>query len=217
MKARITRPLSILSLGAAFALGSAIASAEPAAPQSAPIGHVEEPGEAGHAAHHAGALDKIRTLIHELADHADERLVTLKSELKITDAQLPQWNALAEAIRSAARAAAEAAHHDHDMAHAGAAKPARVYGGERSYPDAGAIKKISAAPAEEQAPASEAAPAADPSEGLPARLEAHEKRLAEHLERLKAIKAALDPLYATFSDEQKKVADGLKVGPFGVL
>ena len=29
--------------------------------------------------------------------------------------------------------------------------------------------------------------------------------------------AALDPLYASFSDEQKKLADGVTIGPMGVM
>jgi hypothetical protein len=40
---------------------------------------------------------------------------------------------------------------------------------------------------------------------------------ARHLANFQAIKAALDPLYASFSDEQKNVADGLKIGPMGVM
>jgi hypothetical protein len=35
--------------------------------------------------------------------------------------------------------------------------------------------------------------------------------LKEHLANLEAIEEALGPLYASFSDEQKKVADGLKL------
>jgi hypothetical protein len=34
------------------------------------------------------------------ADHLEGRLAFIKTELKITDAQIPQWNALADAIRS---------------------------------------------------------------------------------------------------------------------
>jgi len=34
---------------------------------------------------------------------------------------------------------------------------------------------------------------------------------------MQAIKAALGPLHASFSDEQKKFADGLKIGPMGVM
>jgi hypothetical protein len=52
---------------------------------------------------------------------------------------------------------------------------------------------------------------------LPQKLEHHAKMAAGHLASLQAIKAALDPLYASFSDEQKKLADGLKIGPMGVM
>ena len=52
---------------------------------------------------------------------------------------------------------------------------------------------------------------------LPEKLEHHVKIAAGHLASLQAIKAALEPLYASFSDEQKKFADGLKIGPMGVM
>jgi LTXXQ motif family protein len=52
---------------------------------------------------------------------------------------------------------------------------------------------------------------------LPEKLEHHAKMAAGHLASLQAIKAALAPLYASFSDEQKKLADGLKIGPMGVM
>ena len=38
-----------------------------------------------------------------MADHAEGRIAFLRTELKITDAQLPQWNAFAEALRANAR------------------------------------------------------------------------------------------------------------------
>jgi hypothetical protein len=38
-----------------------------------------------------------------MAGHADGRIAFLKAELKITDAQLPLWNAVAEAIRANAK------------------------------------------------------------------------------------------------------------------
>jgi hypothetical protein len=38
-----------------------------------------------------------------MADHAEGRIAFLKTELKVTDAQLPQWNAFAEALRANAR------------------------------------------------------------------------------------------------------------------
>jgi len=52
---------------------------------------------------------------------------------------------------------------------------------------------------------------------LPEKLENHAKMAAEHLANLQAIKAALDPLYASFNDEQKKLADEQKIGPMGVM
>src|SRR6202030_4756233 len=52
---------------------------------------------------------------------------------------------------------------------------------------------------------------------LPEKLEHHAKMAAGHLASLQAIKAALEPLYASFSDEQKKFADALKIGPMGVM
>jgi len=52
---------------------------------------------------------------------------------------------------------------------------------------------------------------------LPQKLEHHTKMAAGHLASLQAIEAALDPLYASFSDEQKKIADGLRIGPMGLM
>jgi LTXXQ motif family protein len=52
---------------------------------------------------------------------------------------------------------------------------------------------------------------------LPARLERRETLLSGHLSRVKALKEALDPLYASFSDEQKKIADSLMIGPMGMM
>ena len=52
---------------------------------------------------------------------------------------------------------------------------------------------------------------------LPEKLEHHAKMAAGHLASLQAIKAALGPLYASFSDEQKKFADRLKIGPWAYV
>ena len=38
-----------------------------------------------------------------MADHVEGRIAVLKAELKITEAQLPQWNAFADALRENAR------------------------------------------------------------------------------------------------------------------
>jgi hypothetical protein len=41
--------------------------------------------------------------------------------------------------------------------------------------------------------------------------------LTAHLNSVKTLREAADPLYAVLSDEQKKVADGLMVGPMGMM
>jgi hypothetical protein len=50
---------------------------------------------------------------------------------------------------------------------------------------------------------------------VPARLDRQETMLTAHLDGLKALKAALEPLYASLSGEQKKVADGLMIRTYG--
>jgi len=52
---------------------------------------------------------------------------------------------------------------------------------------------------------------------LPARLERREAMLSTHLGRVKTLKEALDPLYASLSAEQKKIADSMMIGPMGMM
>ena len=51
----------------------------------------------------------------------------------------------------------------------------------------------------------------------PDRLGQYEKTLVARLETVRALKAAVDPLYASLSDDQKKLADELLMGPMGVM
>jgi LTXXQ motif family protein len=48
---------------------------------------------------------------------------------------------------------------------------------------------------------------------LPERLDQMEQHMALHLEALRAMKSAVQPLYAVLSDEQKRVADQVIHGP----
>lgn len=50
-----------------------------------------------------------------------------------------------------------------------------------------------------------------------ANLERHEKMATSHLEGLRAIRKAAEPLYAQFSDEQKRIANDLMAGPMGPM
>ena len=107
-----------------------------------------------------------------MAGHVEGRLAFLKTELKITDARLPLWNAVADAIRANAKGMGAMAE--------------GMMGGTQ-----GAT--------------------------LPDKLATREKMLTARLEALRKLKAAVDPLYASLSDEQKKTADELIMGPMGMM
>jgi hypothetical protein len=52
---------------------------------------------------------------------------------------------------------------------------------------------------------------------LPDRLDLREKMLSAHLDALKAFRAVVEPLYASFSDDQKKTADELMLRHMGMM
>lgn len=56
-----------------------------------------------------------------------------------------------------------------------------------------------------------------PAASLPTKLAREEEMMAAHTNSLKTINEALAPLYTSLSDEQKKVADGLRIGPMGLM
>lgn len=107
-----------------------------------------------------------------MASDVEGRIATLKSELKITDAQKALWDQFADALRATA-------------------KSMNGMFGQMMQ--------------------------AKSALSLPARLDAHETMLSAHLASLKALKDALDPLYASLSDDQKKRADELMIGPMGMM
>jgi LTXXQ motif family protein len=107
-----------------------------------------------------------------MAGHVEGRLAFLKTELKITEAQLPLWNAVADAIRANAKGM-------------GAMSEGMMGGTQATM--------------------------------LPEKLALREKMMTAHLEALHRLKAAVDPLYAALSDEQKKTADELLMGPMGMM
>ena len=108
-----------------------------------------------------------------MADHVEGRIAFLKTELKITDAQQPLWNAVGDAMRASAK----------DMAAMMPMMQSMI----------------------------------QPSGTLPEKLAGREKVMTAHLAALRKLKSAIDPLYAALSDEQKKTADQLMVGPMGIM
>ena len=108
-----------------------------------------------------------------MTGHVEGRLAFLKTELKITDAQLPLWNAVADAIRTNANTMS-------------AMMPGGMMGNWQTAT-------------------------------LPEKLALREKMMTGHLDALRKFKAAVDPLYAALSPEQKKTADQLLMGPMGMM
>jgi hypothetical protein len=107
-----------------------------------------------------------------MSSNVEGRIASLRTELKITDAQAPQWNRFADALRATSKS---------------------MNGMFEQIMQTGAAATV------------------------PARLDRQETMLTAHLDGLKTLKAALEPLYASLSGEQKKVADGLMIGPMGMM
>jgi hypothetical protein len=107
-----------------------------------------------------------------MARHVEGRIAFLKTELRITDAQQPLWNAVADAMRA----------------------------------DAASIGNMSDGMMGIWRPAP-----------LLESLASLEEKMTAQLEAVRRIKAAVDPLYVALSDDQKKTADELILGPMGVF
>src|SRR6266481_3295595 len=145
-------------------LGVAVAQTQAAPPtQNTPQGGMMGPGSAM-----TMMGGPARMGMMGMADHAEGRLAFLKAELKITEAQTPQWNAFSDALRENAR---------------------RMGGMSAMMMQGGMMGQDGA------------------SVNAPDRLDRMEKMMTAMLESIKATRAALVPLYAVLTDEQKKVAD----------
>jgi LTXXQ motif family protein len=105
-------------------------------------------------------------------EHIDGQLAYLKTELKITEAQTPQWNVFANTFRA-----------DKEKN----ARLCRATANEESR-----SKMVSAS--------------------LPESLGMMAARLTVRLESLRAMEAAIRPLYSILSREQKKTADEIMKG-----
>lgn len=107
-----------------------------------------------------------------MSSNVEGRIASLRTELKITDAQAPQWNRFADALRATAKSMN------------------------------GMFEQMMSS---------------DIEATLPGRLERHEKMLSAHLNVLKTLREAVEPLYAALSNDQKKTADQLRIGPMGMM
>jgi hypothetical protein len=136
-----------------------------------PMGHEDMLGHEGMG--HEGMMGPGMMMCH-MGGHVEGRLAYLKTELKITEAQMPQWNAFADAFRASGQKMAQ---------HCAMMKE---HGGAMMSAD------------------------------LPERLNMMEQHMTMHLDSLRAIKAAVQPLYAVLSDEQKKTANEIMKGIMGM-
>ncbi len=159
---------------------SAVTPPTPSPSRGMPMGM---PGRGGQAGMMGGDMKQMMSMMRSMmtmmsaesgmmASHVEGRIASLKTELKITEVQTPDWNRFADALRATAKSMGG------------------MYG--QMMQANGVV-------------------------ALPTRLEAHETMLAAHLASLKTLKDALDPLYASLSDDQKKRADGVMIGPMGMM
>ena len=156
--------------------GLGIASGQdraPSAMQPVPQGGMMGPGSWMPMMGGPGHMGMMRMM--GMADHVEGRIAFLKAELKITEAQMPQWNAFADVLRENAR---------------------RMSGIRTTM--SGIFGQDSA------------------SVSAPDQLDRMEQMISIMLEAVKGTKAALVPLYAVFTEEQKKLADQLIRGPMGM-
>jgi hypothetical protein len=106
----------------------------------------------------------------QMDEYVDGELAFLKTELKITEAQMPQWNVFAQAFSADREKRASLCRDAMEQA--------------KEMKSASLLDTVSMA----------------------------EDQLAQRLDSLRVIKAALKPLYASLDKEQKKTADQIMRG-----
>lgn len=145
--------------------------------------------------------------MHGLGMSAD-RLSALKADLGLTPAQLPLWNAFADA---------EMAMHK-GMAMHPMMGPVMKMAIDKPMPGMDMSKDKPIAPGStvpKDMPMKQSDMAMgmmDPLGSLPERLERHEEMMAKHLAALRQVKAALAPLYAALTPAQRAKIDALPKG-----
>jgi hypothetical protein len=124
------------------------------------------------------------------SQHIEGWLAFLKTELKITDAQAPQWNAYADALRANAKRMGDLMT---SMMSSGMMGQGMTNSQGMMMPGQSEVGM-----------------------SLPDRLNLAEQHIKAHMEMLQAIKGPTTQLYAVLSEEQKRTADQL-LGPMGMM
>lgn len=133
------------------------------------------------------------------SQHIEGRLAFLKTELKITEVQTPQWTAYAEALRSNAKRMGQLMT---EMMSNGMMTQGMMMGNQGMMMQGQPGTMIQGQ--------------SGTMMSLPDRLNWAEQHMAAHMEMLQAIKGPTEQLYAVLSPEQKRIADQL-MGPMGMM
>jgi hypothetical protein len=118
------------------------------------------------------------------SEHVEGKLAYLKAELKLSEAQTPQWNVFADAFRSSAQKLGQF------------------------------CAKVKEQASKEQEGKEQTGKEARP--GVLEQLGKMERNMTAHLEAVRTIKAAVEPLFAVLNDEQKKTADEIMTHVMGL-
>lgn len=187
----------ILATAFATALTSTAAMAQQSPPpmmgQQMP-GAMMGPGMMSHMMQH-GMMPMMGMM--DPSQHIEGRLAFLKTELKITEAQVPQWNAYAEALRANAKRMGELMN---EMMSSGMMGQDMMMGQGMMMGNQGMMMQGQP----------------ETVMSLPDRLNRAEQHVAAHMEVLQAIRGPATQLYGVLSEEQKRVADQL-MGPMGMM
>ena len=163
-----------LTAAGAFAADNQRHPGPPAATGNSPPGMAGMPmtGMPGGGAGDMPMMGMMQMMMGEnvMAAHVERRIALLKAELKITEAQQPLWDVVADALRRNAKA----------------------------MPEMSAAMMAA-------------------SGTLPEKLATHEKAVSTHLDAVRRLRTAFDPLYAAFSADQQKTADTLVIEPRRVM
>jgi hypothetical protein len=184
---KMNKVLLATLVSAAFASAAPFASAETAEPSAEPTIVAQAAQPRSTEAARAQRQGPDRQSFRSAGERVEARLAYARTALKITDAQQPQWENLANVMRKHARerdqrmqqmrAKWEASRGTHAQSPDGAMRD----GQRMQRPQVSAIE----------------------------RLERTQQRMTERSARLNEVIAAAKPLYAAFSPEQKQAADAM--------
>ena len=193
-------PTSIYALVAAATLATATAAYAQQSPQPMPGWQMYGPMQGQGMTMGPGMMPM--TGMMDPAGHIEGRIAFLKTELRITESQSPQWNAFADALRANSKRMSEQ--------WAGMMPGTMMGSGTMG---SGTMPMTRGA----MTPGMMMSGQAGSAMSLPERLDWAEKHMTARIEMLQAMKGATAQLYGVLSDEQKGLADQLIHSPMGMM